>query len=301
MTRRCYSCRIVFALLLAAFAGCSDTSTPEGADGTGTEPQSEKEENSPYTRYKGQSVIPLADKDKFGNPKGSKFDLAKDGAFEGLQIAVLHLYTGEGFDFSYPSKALAEKGFAVHRWTNQPPPIQEFKEVLAKSCQLWIISDERKKLNADHLDEIRSFFELGRGVYIWGDNVPYYADANYVADALFGGNISGNLIGDKIVHADGLGQSGLKANHLICTGIENLYEGVTIATVRENSALDTIVFGSAGNIVVAAYDREGRRALLDGGFTRLFVKWDTAGTGRYVKNAAAWLVNYESGKSMSFR
>jgi len=25
----------------------------------------------------------------------------------------------------------------------------------------------------------------------------------------------------------------------------------------------------------------------------LFIKWDTAGTGRYVKNAAAWLVNYE--------
>ena len=28
-------------------------------------------------------------------------------------------------------------------------------------------------------------------------------------------------------------------------------------------------------------------------FTRLYVKWDTAGTGRYVKNAAAWLVNVE--------
>ena len=28
-------------------------------------------------------------------------------------------------------------------------------------------------------------------------------------------------------------------------------------------------------------------------FTRLSNKWDSAGTGRYVMNAAAWLANYE--------
>jgi hypothetical protein len=35
------------------------------------------------------------------------------------------------------------------------------------------------------------------------------------------------------------------------------------------------------------------RAILDGGFTCLYMRWDTAGTGRYVKNAAAWLANAE--------
>jgi hypothetical protein len=80
---------------------------------------------------------------------------------------------------------------------------------------------------------------------------------------------------------------------LICTGLENLYEGITIATVQENASLRPLVYGSAGNVVVAAYDQDGKRGLLDGGFTRLFLKWDTAGTGRYVKNAGAWLVNYE--------
>ncbi|MDB4961201.1 MAG: hypothetical protein JWP01_1200 [Myxococcales bacterium] len=33
--------------------------------------------------------------------------------------------------------------------------------------------------------------------------------------------------------------------------------------------------------------------LIKGGFTRLSYKWDTAGTGRYIKNAAAWLANFE--------
>lgn len=33
--------------------------------------------------------------------------------------------------------------------------------------------------------------------------------------------------------------------------------------------------------------------MIDGGFTRLAVSWDDAGTARFVKNAAAWLVNAE--------
>ena len=45
--------------------------------------------------------------------------------------------------------------------------------------------------------------------------------------------------------------------------------------------------------MAAFYDRDGRRAIVDGGFTRLYIQWDTAGTGRYAKNAPAWLANAE--------
>ncbi len=72
-----------------------------------------------------------------------------------------------------------------------------------------------------------------------------------------------------------------------------MYEGVTIATLTENEDLTPIIYGSANNLVTAVYEKDGKRLILDGGFTRLYVNWDTAGTGRYVKNAAAWLVNYE--------
>ena len=54
-----------------------------------------------------------------------------------------------------------------------------------------------------------------------------------------------------------------------------------------------IVYGSAGNLVTAAFEKDGKRLIVDGGYTRLSYKWDTAGTGRYVMNAAAWLANYE--------
>jgi hypothetical protein len=53
------------------------------------------------------------------------------------------------------------------------------------------------------------------------------------------------------------------------------------------------VYGSNGRVVTAYYDHDGRRAIVDGGFTRLWYKWGSAGTDRYIINAAAWLLNIE--------
>ncbi|PKR81159.1 hypothetical protein CW751_06130 [Brumimicrobium salinarum] len=232
--------------------------------------------------------------DNFGNAEGNQYDLAVDGAFEGQTIAVLHLYTGEGFDFSLPNMALKEKGFSVYRWLNNPPSPEALDSALAKSCQLWIISSSVRKLNEEHAKVIKKYFDSGKGVYIWGDNLPYYADANYIAEYLIGNKMEGNIMGDQTVGLlrDG-SKSGIMPNHLITTGLQNIYEGITIATIATHSELTPIIYGSQGNLVTAAYEKEGKRLLIDGGFTRLFIKWDTAGTVRYVKNAAAWLVNYE--------
>ena len=232
--------------------------------------------------------------DNFGNAMGNQNDLAVDGAFEGQTIALLHLYTGEGFDFNLPKQALKEKGFSVYRWQNAVPSVEELKEALDKSCQLWVISNQTQLLSEEHAEVIKEFFDSGKGVYIWGDNQPYYADANYLAKELIGVEMNGNTMGNTVV---GLQMNGKKAgvvpNHLITTGIQNIYEGITIATIDEHEDLTPIIYGSAENIVTAVYEKDGKRLILDGGFTRLFIKWDTAGTGRYVKNAAAWLVNYE--------
>ncbi len=234
------------------------------------------------------------DADSYGNAEGNQYDLAVDGAFEGQTIAVLHLYTGEGFDFSLPTASLKEKGFSVYRWINNPPSPEALDSALAKSCQLWIISSSTQKLNLKHADVIKKYFDSGKGVYIWGDNQPFYADANFIADHLIGNKMQGNVMGDKTVGLlqDG-SKSGIMPNHLITTGLQNIYEGITIATIDNHPDLTPIIYGSDGNLVTAAYEKDGKRLLVDGGFTRLFLKWDTAGTGRYVKNAAAWLVNYE--------
>ena len=238
-----------------------------------------------------QVVEREAHKDRYGNSQGNQFDLAVDGAFEGDTVAVIQLYP---FPFDAPKAALKEKGFSVYRWNGNPPSPQELETALKKSSQLWIISDSTPRLTAEHLKVIKKFFEAGHGVYIWGDNEPYYADANAVGEALMGVKMLGNVIGDQTV---GLQQSptraGVLRHHLLTTGLEYIYEGITIATIQPNAKLTPLVYGSADNLVAAFYDHDGKRLIFDGGFTRLYNKWDTAGTGRYVKNAAAWLANVE--------
>lgn len=248
-----------------------------------------------YNKVAGQSVITGVDQDRHGNAQGSQFDLAVDGGFAGSTVAVLHLYTSEGFDFGLPSAALKQKGFSVIKWSDVPPSPSELSEALKKCCQLWIISDCSSKLTPAHLQVISAFFNAGHGVYIWGDNDPYYADANQVAKMLFGASMAGNTEGGKTVRIQKPSKKrGLVPNHLITTGLERLYEGITVATVSaEADDLAPLVYGSAGNLIVAVYEKDGKRAIIDGGFTRLFVSWDESGTARYVKNAAAWLANVE--------
>ncbi|HLL06798.1 MAG TPA: hypothetical protein VK539_39860 [Myxococcaceae bacterium] len=245
-------------------------------------------------RRQHREVVQKAAPDEHGNARGNQHDLAVDGAFDGQTVAVLQFYVEEAFDFSLPKKALAEKGFSVYRWVGRPPSPEELESKLKKACQLWIISGDAQLLSKQHLAVIKRFFDSGKGVYIWGDNQPFYADANAVAQALLGTNMSGNLMGDQVVGLQkSAGQTGLLPRHLLTTGLEYIYEGITIATIQPNQTLTPLIYGSEGNLVAAFYDKGGKRAILDGGFTRLYVKWDTAGTGRYVKNAASWLVNVE--------
>ena len=233
-------------------------------------------------------------RDSYGNAQGNQYDLAVDGAFNGQTVAVLHFYTGEGFDFHLPQAALKEKGFSTFRWMNSPPSPAELKEKLKKACELWIISSSDRRLTDEHIAVIKEFFDAGHGVYIWGDNEPYYSDANAVGKALLGVEMHGNVAGGQNVAVQTKGgHTGVIANHLLSTGLQNVFEGITIATIDENQYLKPLIYGSAGNLVTAVYEKDGKRAILDGGFTRLFLGWETAGTSRYVKNAAAWLVNYE--------
>jgi len=243
------------------------------------------------TTYEDQAV----ERDAYGNASSSDYDLAIDGAFEGQTIVVLQLYTLESnFDFEAPRAALKKKGFSIYRFKGAAPSPEELEKALKKANQFWLIADSKRHLNEEHLAVIKKFFDEGHGIYIWGDNQPYYADANYVAEALFGANMNGNLMGDKtITLRQGKATSGILPDHLLSTGIEYIYEGITIATIQPNETLTPLIWGSAGNLVASFYDKQGKRAILDGGFTRLYIKWDSAGTGRYITNAAAWLANYE--------
>lgn len=249
---------------------------------------------SPYTKWIGQNKIQHAEKDRFNNPKGNEYDLAKNGAFNGLKIAVLHLYTGEGFDFVLPGEALRKKGFELIHWKDRLPDIEAFRKGLAQASQLWVISTDHIMLPPDYINQVELFFDEGKGLYLWGDNEPFFADANVLLTALFGCKMSGNTWGEKMIGIKvDSSKSGIIPQHPISTGIESFYEGHTIATIEQSDKLTPMIYGSDGQIIASVYDNDGKRAIADGGFTRLYYKWQSAGTARYVVNAASWLVNYE--------
>ena len=246
----------------------------------------------PYSKWAGVSNIPDAIKDKYGNPKGSEYDLIQDGALGKYTIVVLKLY--KDFSFDAPEKALKKKGFKVVTY-DTIPPLETLKSHLrSDQSQLWIVSNYYEMLSAPYIQFIKEYYESGHGLYIWGDNQPYYADANKILNLLFGVQMYGNSDGDKVlgIQKKPFGP-GIIANHKITTGIQNFYEGITIAEILPNNKLTPLIYGSNGKIVTSYFDQDGRRALIDGGFTRLYHKWDSAGTDRYVVNAAAWLCNFE--------
>ncbi len=246
-----------------------------------------------FTEWVGISNIPGATKDRFGNPQGSQFDLAKDGGFKGSKIVFLCFCHDSNVlpGVKQPIAALAKKGFEVDLLTSVTPG--DLKEKLRKACQLWVMSDSTGHLNAAHLAVIREYYERGGGLYIMGDNDPYYVDANMITSALVGTKMSGNTLGDKVIGVQSAqGRPGIIDGHPITTGIVNLYEGITIATVKtDGRKVKPLVMSSDRNVVTAYVDDGKHRMLIDGGFTRLYHKWNTAGTDRFVVNCAAWLAS----------
>lgn len=247
-----------------------------------------------FSKYAGQNRIAGAALDRYGNAAGTEYDLTVDGAFEGMAIVVLQLYYGEGFDFALPGAALRKKGFRVeiHRGDAVPNPMA-LREALSREdvTQFWLISDNRAHLNDGHIAVIRDFWEAGHGLYIWGDNDPFFVDANAVTGKLLGVHQRGNVQGDQVVRVSAAGP-GVRP-HEISTGVTTVYEGITIATVDASPRVKPLIVGSANNVVCAYSEEDGKRILIDGGFTRLFCKWDSAGTERYIVNAAGWLVNFD--------
>ena len=246
---------------------------------------------TPYTKWAGVSNIPSTSKDKYGNPVGDDCDLAADGAFEGYSILIINLCRDGNMNFSGALNALKAKGFKVDFCSDIP---SNLKKNIYNYCQTWLISGRSRTITDSEVDTFVEYYNKGYGLYLWADNDPYFADINPISQKLFNTDMRGDAYGDKVMGIQPrLGEPGLVADHLITTGIVSFYEGITISSVTNCRKLTPLIYGSERQVVSAYSDNNGKRAILDGGFTRLYFKWDSAGTDRYVVNAAAWLTNIE--------
>jgi hypothetical protein len=82
-------------------------------------------------------------------------------------VHVLQLFSGETFDFSLPTGAFKGKGLDVNRIEKPGEPLQ-FARWLENAEQLWIISDVREHLQAEHVAIIKRKWLSGMGLYLWG-------------------------------------------------------------------------------------------------------------------------------------
>ena len=250
----------------------------------------------PYSKYAGQSLIPGVKTDMFGNPLGPEYDLAKDGAFKGYKVVIVSLCSTWVNKTSLRPviDALQKKGFSVLIFTEKFT-LQELKNVLDdNNSQLWLIADQTGHLSEEHYEFICDFFQRGRGLYIWSDNAPFFVDTNIIISRLFHTEMKGDYLGRKVLTIQkAKKEPGIIKDHLITTGVQSFYEGSTISNVRIDGGLKPLVYSSDGLIVTAYYDSDDKRCLVDGGFTRLYAEWDSAGTDRFVVNCAAWLANLE--------
>ena len=232
----------------------------------------------------------------------------------GLKISVLKLYSGESatiFTFDEPRAVLEQKGFEVQLWT-EPPTAAVLAAELASACQLWVISTNHNVLGADHCRAIQAFFRAGGGLYLWGDNAPYFADVNALLKpgapwdlGLGGVQLTGNELGQQMLTvadangwAAGQRRQSFSPGHLLTTGLGRMLEGNTISWLEGEGVplLEPLCYSSGGNLLCAAYDRDGRRAVIDGGYTRLYgSNWGrSVGSPRFVVNSATWLANSEN-------
>jgi hypothetical protein len=174
-------------------------------------------------------------------------------------------------------------------------------------------------LSEGYIQEVLKFVEsplcegesdMKKGLFIWGDNDPATADANAILQRLpfLKGSVSlnGNFHADQVLTEHpaptamrAQGHSGFRA-HFITTGLESLYEGITIADIRDPQHLCQPIITCSDNTshVTCLHHSSTHRVLIDGGFTRLFPdRWaKTAGTARFVTNAACFLANPFAGK-----
>jgi len=205
-------------------------------------------------------------------------------SFSGIVVAqdrilLVGLYPHTGLHNLSLDSALSVNGYVL-TYINTLPKAEVFMHQLQNNDQLWLVSDYKQYMDSSYLYSIDDFLNRGGGLYLLADNEPYDADAEFVSNYLVGVHFEGNFVADK--RAVSFLGSDLRSD------VTELYEGFTVSAVSMPEGVKPQVIGSDGQVSVASYDNGKYRILFDGGFTRLFVKWNKTSC-LYFLDAANWL------------
>jgi uncharacterized protein YegL len=229
--------------------------------------------------------------DEFGNPVGKAFDLGgvDDQRLQGERILLYGPDWVGGW--SQVVKAVNERNLNVDVKTAKRRKCLLTDLMLTSYSQLWFISDEVVTLSDEQILLICDYVRAGNGLFLVADNDPLFADANALIRPLIGSYFSGNKTADRIMVPGDELKRGAFIEHPITQGINKLYEGITICTIRPVTGLKILGQSHDGQNCIGCYENGQQRIVLDTGFTKFhdgyFLK--TAGTARYLRNIAFWL------------
>lgn len=245
-------------------------------------------------------------------------DWIKPGEHKGQKILIaVYYWEGGNLDsvpMNYVPPVLRQMGFTVDV-LKAPPHLPS----LDGYDQTWIVSGSGSTFNDEDVEKLRAFMKRGKGVYVMADNSPYVHEANVIGRALHGINIQGGYYGGQTVNVVAPGvvkkmvEEAMKKgdmeklselrragflngklyaeDHELLTGIQQIYEGITIASMSPSKDLDVILRASDNQSLVAVSKKPGERMIYDGGFTRLYCGWDqhAAINAQWYRNVAAYL------------
>jgi len=245
-------------------------------------------------------------------------DWVKPGEFKGKRILVACYYwEGANLDsvpMDHVPRVLRDMGFTVdvERSPAHLPDLDKYDEA-------WIVSGTGSTFDASDVTRLRAFLKRGKGVYLLADNTPYIYEANVAAGSLYGVHLDGGYYGGQVVHVVPPGKvkqmvdEALKKgdmqkladlrragflngklyaeDHELLSGIQEIFEGITVAAQTVSNDLTVILRASDNQNLVSVSQRPGELFVLDGAFTRLYCGWEANAqtSTRWYQNVAAYL------------
>jgi hypothetical protein len=194
--------------------------------------------------------------DEHKNPIGTEYDLPRDGTMLEFTV-VICWFVPEGPQYKKLVDALQHKGFNVvlHNVT-LGATVKQMMVSLLNASVAWLVSGNNVQ-EADFdllLGAFGAFHKRGGGIFVWGDNDPFFAHANLLLEKLMPGEqvkLTGNHHGTKIMTVSststGKAPGELRSDHIIMTGISSLWEGVTISYVPHVGELKVLATYNDGS------------------------------------------------------
>eukprot|EP01122_Echinamoeba_exundans_P004862 TRINITY_DN1507_c0_g1_i1.p1 TRINITY_DN1507_c0_g1~~TRINITY_DN1507_c0_g1_i1.p1 ORF type:complete len:376 (+),score=46.52 TRINITY_DN1507_c0_g1_i1:60-1187(+) len=146
---------------------------------------------------------------------------------------------------------------------------------------------------------VEGYVASGRGLVLLAENAPRFYHAHIILELLCGTEVhlECNVEGVKVFTGGVAWPEFTKlpnAGRAILSGLENLYEGTTIAEFKAlGGGFETLAKNSQNKTAVVYRDVDDQkrgRIMVDTGYTKIWEGWGTPGTARYFMNAAVWLL-----------